>query len=333
MKGARRHTTFGLPHPHAVRSPSTGARHPMTTTTAGTAVPVSPPASSQPAPVGRAPWARARRVLTVALAVGILGLVVAAGVWRLEGGSWFSVRSPSMGVAAPVGTLVLTRPVVVRDLVVGDVITFHPPTSPDEIYTHRVVTVDASGVSTQGDINGAPDPWTVHQGDVLGRVTARWWGVGWVVRALPLLILGATLGWLTTRFVRRPSWRSSVRVLGCALLASYAITTLHPLVGITQIAAVTEAGATRVSLVSTGILPIQVHTSTPGGPLLDLRSGQTGVLEVHTGDAGRLDLTPGLHMPLSWWVAVIALWLTPLLYTLIVGVPRTTKAAGVEPVS
>jgi hypothetical protein len=306
----------------------------MSTTTTTTAATDAPAAAS----AGPAPLSRARRLLTVALAVGVLAVVLAAGAWRLQGGSWFSVRTPSMGQAAPVGTLVLTRPVDITTLAVGDIITFHPPTAPTETFTHRVVTLDPAsstgtgiatgvGVSTQGDINGAPDPWTVHQGDLLGRVTARWWTVGWVVQALPLLLLGALLGWgltrLLTRLVRRPQWRSPLHVVGASLLVAYTAQQLHPFLGITQIAAVTDAGTTQFSLVSTGILPIRVHTSIPGGPVLDLHSGQPGVLDVLTGNGGRVDLSTGLHMPWPWWLALGTIWLTPLMYTLLVGSLRT----------
>ena len=299
----------------------------MTTTTTP---PSTPAPAAPPVPVaGLSTGAdRARRLVTLLLAVGMLGVVVAAGAWRAEGGSWFNVRTPSMGQAAPVGTLVLTRPVTVEDLAVGDIITFHPPTAPTETFTHRVVTLDRSstggtGIGTQGDINGAPDPWTVHQGDLVGRVTARWWGLGWVMQAVPLLILAGAAGWGLSRLVPRPDWRSALRILGAALLAAYTAQRLHPFLGVTQIATVTDAGTTHISLVSTGILPIRVHTSQPGGPVLDLRSGQPGTLEVHTGNGGRLDVSTALHMPLTWWVVLAAIWCTPLLYTLLVGVPRT----------
>jgi len=66
------------------------------------------------------------------------------------------VTTPSMGPAAPVGTLILTRPVRIGDTRVGDIIAFHPPTEPRETFTHRVVTVDPDGgLRTRGDINGA----------------------------------------------------------------------------------------------------------------------------------------------------------------------------------
>ena len=73
------------------------------------------------------------------------------------------VTSPSMGAAAPVGTLLLTRPVTAGQVRVGDIIAFHPAIEPRVSFTHRVVEVDpAGGLHTRGDLNGATDPWTLH---------------------------------------------------------------------------------------------------------------------------------------------------------------------------
>ena len=105
-------------------------------------------------------------VLTVAVVAVALG-------FQASGGRWFIVETPSMGQAAPVGTFVLTQPVAVGDLAVGDIVSFHPPTAPGEVYTHRIVSTDGGLVTTQGDINSVSDPWTLSDGDLIGRAFAK----------------------------------------------------------------------------------------------------------------------------------------------------------------
>ncbi|WP_434318962.1 S26 family signal peptidase [Leifsonia sp. P73] len=82
-------------------------------------------------------------------------IAILAAFWS-TGWRWFIVESPSMGRTAPVGTLVVTSPVSVSAVHVGDVITFHPPTSPDETYTHRVREVTPPGRSSPAATSTVP---------------------------------------------------------------------------------------------------------------------------------------------------------------------------------
>ena len=60
----------------------------------------------------------------------------------------------------------------------------------------------------------APDPWRLSKSDVVGRVAMRWWGIGWVVKAAPVLLAGALLlALLDWRLVRR-GWRLPTTLLG-----------------------------------------------------------------------------------------------------------------------
>lgn len=265
---------------------------------------------------GRAGW----RHLVLLAAVAALATALSTGVafWA-SGGRWFDVTSPSMGTAAPVGTLMLTRPVAVADLRVGDVVAFHPPGRATVTYTHRVVDISGDRVSTRGDVNGALDPWTVRNDDLVGRVGTRLWAVGYLVRALPLLLLGLFSLWGVSRLLA-VGLRGPARLLGSALLLSLVAARLKPFVGVTSLVSVSDAGTTRMTMVSTGLLPIRLRAAAGVAQPLDLRSGQTGVLTITSPPPdGRLQVLAGLHMPLGWWVLLGAIWLTPLLCTLLAG--------------
>ncbi|WP_367379197.1 S26 family signal peptidase [Subtercola boreus] len=110
------------------------------------------------------PLPRPVRVLLIAAAILLAVLLLAALVFFITGGRWFVVQTPSMGETAPVGTLILTTPTN-GQVAVGDIITFRPPTSPGEVYTHGIIAISADGaISTRGDINGATDPWQLRAG-------------------------------------------------------------------------------------------------------------------------------------------------------------------------
>lgn len=131
-------------------------------------------------------------VLLLILAIGALTIVIPAVV----GGMPLSVLTGSMRPNLPPGTLVVTRPVPVEDIAVGDVITFQIESGRPEVATHRVIerAVGSDGevrFTTQGDANNAPDPEPVREVQVLGEV---WYAIphlGWVNQAID----GHTRSW------------------------------------------------------------------------------------------------------------------------------------------
>lgn len=152
--------------------------------------------------------------------------------------------------------------------------------------------------------------------ELIGKVVARWWAVGWLLRALPWLLLGGSaLWWLPRRWA---SWqyRRPIRVFGVSMLASVAAFALKPFVGVVLITNMPAAGGAELTIVSTGILPLRL-TAT-GGAHIDLVDGQVGALTA-TGPAtpGGYHLTAGLHLNLWWWISLVALWLRPLLLALL----------------
>ncbi|MDX6493212.1 MAG: signal peptidase [Gaiellaceae bacterium] len=77
-----------------------------------------------------------------------------------------TVLSGSMGPTFSPGDLILVRPEPMRDVRVGQVISFRVPTGAHQVETHRVIKLVRSGdhpiVQTQGDANDRRDPWTAE---------------------------------------------------------------------------------------------------------------------------------------------------------------------------
>ncbi len=230
-----------------------------------------------------------------------------------------------MGTAAPVGTLVITTPP--GDLRVGDVIAFRPPGVPRS-YTHRVVSVAADGsVRTKGDINGAPDAWSLPRSAVTGEAVALLPGIGFGVRGLPVLLAGALLVLLVTAPIRSRARRASTRVVGLHLVAAGVLLWLHPLVQIVLIASEAAGDAVRASVVSTGLLPIRL-VDAAGTVLARLSDGtpQVVTLPASAQAAGRISAVPDLGWAMQ--LVLIAVAMLPSLVVLAVGLPRDEPGAA-----
>jgi signal peptidase I len=262
-----------------------------------------------------------RRTVVMWTATVLLALLVAATLlFQASGGRWFVVQTPSMGTTAPVGTLLLTTPVLLEDVQVGDVVSFTPSTTPDETYTHRVIAVDADGLTTQGDINGAVDPWKTDQTHLIGEATTILPGFGWLAKGLPLFLAGTVIVMILTRLIGSPTHRASMRMLGTSLVAAFTVFLLKPFVGLVVLEAVTRGSDVEASIVSTGLLPIRV--AAEGGTAATLAAGEVGTITAPAGETGRFhDISSTLDLPLWGWIVFGALCAAPLLYTLIVGLP------------
>lgn len=281
--------------------------------------------SEGPTEVGPSPRRARSRLAGAVLLFPVLALLVAATCFRAGGGRWLMVSSPSMGVAAPVGTLLLTRPVHAEQVQLGDIVSFHPPTEPRVSFSHRVVAVDAEGgLHTRGDLNGTTDPWTLHTADLTGRVVLRAWGVGWLLRALPLLVIGMLTVWLVTVRREPASWQRPARLLGGSLLVAVCAALLRPFIAVQVVTSVTIGRGAQLSVVSTGVLPLRARVT--GGTHTDLRNGHLGTLSVHADhpDSGYHVLVSP-HMPLLWWVVIGLVCAVPLLLALL-PTPDTRRA-------
>jgi signal peptidase I len=266
-----------------------------------------------------------QRPRTVRVAAGIasaaaVALVAAAAIGLLTGMRWFVVETPSMGTAAPVGALVVTAPAAAQ-LQRGEIVAFLPPGNP-HVYTHRVHAVVQDGaIRTKGDINGAPDPWTVPRTAVLGHAVAVVPGAGYLVRGLPGLVAGAVLLWAATLLIRRRDQRAAARVVGLHLVATIVVLWLHPFVRVVLIATESAANGVHASMVSTGLLPVRLVDSA-GTVLARLSTGQPEVVPLPTSTAAAArvlavpDLGPGLQ------TLLIGVALLPALIVLLLGLPR-----------
>ena len=289
-----------------------------------------PPPGTDPEP-SAAPTAPVRRRWTRFLAWTALAAVAAflafALVWRVQGGRWERVESPSMGTAAPVGTLLWVKPEPFDHLRVGDFITFHPPGRSDITYSHRVYRLYPDHtISTKGEIP-APDPWRLKSSDIVGVVQMRWWGWGRVVQAAPVLIIGvllvgAVLSWLGAS--RRGVWRLPAGLLLASIVLTVAIVWYRPFTDAEQLSfAPVRGGGANATYVSTGLLPMRLHAAH--GAHVVLKSGEVGTVHVSQADADRrlrVDLHPA--MPFWFWVLVVGVAFVNLLvgvFNLLPGLP------------
>lgn len=251
-------------------------------------------------------WGRAATWLLVAV---LIGFVAFCAVWRLEGGRWERVESPSMGTVAPVGSLLWVRPVRFDDLRPGDFISFHPPGRPGTTYSHRVLARGSDGTITTKGMISPPDPWQLTPTEVVGRVRMTWRGVGWLVQAAPLLLIGSGLVMLARSLVRGDRRLPLTLVLGAGVV-SVALTAYRPLVNAEQLAFRPDGhGGATATYVGTGVLPVRL-SARPGGAVV-LHDGQVGSVRAAVPDRQRrlwVELSPVVP-PWLWAVLVGACFL------------------------
>lgn len=117
-----------------------------------------------------------RRIISgivMASALACSGLVAFAFVPTLMGYEAHIITSGSMGSAAPIGSVALTRMATPASVGTGDIVVFRHP-SAAMTFTHRVIerTIDGTVFTfrTKGDANGAPDPEEIRTTEQIARV-------------------------------------------------------------------------------------------------------------------------------------------------------------------
>ncbi|MBT1680374.1 S26 family signal peptidase [Curtobacterium aurantiacum] len=262
---------------------------------------------------------RSETVLAWTVAAIAAVLLGAAALFLSSGGRWFVVETPSMGEAAPVGTLVLDLPVDVATLNVGDIVSFETSANPDVVYTHRIVSIDGDGgLHTRGDVNGAVDPWTLTQADVIGTPALLVPHIGWLLRAAPILLIGTLIILtLTSAFTDRVT-RTCLRIAGGALTTAYAAFVLKPFVNVTTITNTSSPTGVEATVISSGIFPVRVDAH--GGNSVHLVDGEMGKVVIHElTENGHYQLMSNIDLDPLGWVALIAVCLVPLVACLAVG--------------
>lgn len=108
---------------------------------------------------------RIGRVLSSVLAVtaAVVFLLIAVGP-RFLGYQTSTMLTGSMSPLINPGDVVVTVPIAVKQLAVGDIITYQIPIDDHRVETHRIteITTNANGstaIRTKGDANPSVDPW------------------------------------------------------------------------------------------------------------------------------------------------------------------------------
>src|SRR5215471_6307019 len=151
-------------------------------------------------------WSLVLAAATAALGLGVLPRL---GEYRT-----LTVLSSSMVPTFRPGDIVVVRPEPMRDLRVGQVITYQVPVGARQVETHRVAKIvrglgsDHPVIQTKGDANTGLDPWTAQlEGTAVWRLEAVIPKAGYAVSALrnrafhiaALLVMPALLALLALR--------------------------------------------------------------------------------------------------------------------------------------
>jgi signal peptidase I len=262
------------------------------------------------------------RAWTVSVVAGIL-LVVAVAVGLFGSGyHFYVVKTPSMGTTAPVGTLVAVH--AKSSYAIGDVVSYQRN---DRVYTHRIVEQTAEGFTTKGDSNGATDALPVTSDEIVGQVTFYGKYLGFLVEALPWILIGCAVVYVITLLPRiRPSWRWQIRFVGWSLVISSVALRLRPWVNLVMLGyAPSSDGGVDMGIVNTGIFPVDVVGTV-------LQSGQSAVVHLATADAsGHYTVIPQLALNFWWFLLLLAICLTPMFASLLIPIDDGTPDAEPEP--
>ena len=280
---------------------------------------VLPPVVAAANPHAPVPVGRSRRVLRASAAGLLFALALSWAGWLLSGGALFTVGSPSMGEVAPVGSLVLTRPLApTTPLRVGQLVVYRPRGPGSTPYVHRIVHVFPGGrFDTKGDLNPIPDPWTGDRAEIAGVPVAIVPGVGWLYRLSAWLGIGAAL-LLALDLTLPRQVREWTAALGPAILILPPLLRDRPLTGAFVYGYGQHGREAAARIVNTGVLPVRF--SARGGHGVIASPGQERLVR---------GIAPGRHQPfhlavvaaLPWWgwAAVALVCLLPLAVSLLRG--------------
>ena len=158
-------------------------------------------------------------LLVACLALVGLGLLPRTGWYRPV-----TVLSGSMRPTFSPGDMVVVTPEPLRDVRVGQIISYRIPVGDHHVQSHRVIKIVRGGanpiVRTKGDANNAPDAWTAKlNGTTAWRVRAvvpkLGWGVFWfrspLMHSLTVLLAPLLLALLAVAKIwRRPDREEAI---------------------------------------------------------------------------------------------------------------------------
>lgn len=245
--------------------------------------------------------------VSVAAAIGWGALLVAG--WR-----FFVVTTPSMSPQVPVGALVVAEPA--ERLHLGEVAVFRPP-GYSQTFVHTVVQVGPGGTyRTKGLLDAVPDPWTITDANVLGRVAGVVPVAGFAVQAFPFWVALGALAWGTDRLLRRRH-RAAVLGLATALGLEVPVVLGHALVGMQLVNMVATGKTARAFVVATGFLPERLQLGT--GRAVTVATGHAATLS--GAFTSHLAVVARSALPWWGWIAVLVVCGMPLWVALLAGSP------------
>jgi signal peptidase I len=134
----------------------------------------------------------------LALAILVLSLAFITFMAPRFGWKIDVVLSGSMEPELKVGSVVITRPLEVESIKVGDIITFRSPVN-ERFTTHRVVSLENSPsfiLHTKGDANEDMDPFIVGSQSIVGKVCFNVAYLGYAIQ-----FMKSRLGFLITLYL------------------------------------------------------------------------------------------------------------------------------------
>jgi signal peptidase I len=267
--------------------------------------------------------------LTALLAVSVALSALAVFGWSLSGGRLLSMSTPSMCPTVCVGSLVAVRPLE-GAVHPGELVTFRPP-GQSATFTHRVVKVEDNGsFTTKGDAEASPDPWVVPPSDVIGRVSFTLAGVGWWLRALPMVAAGTLVLLFARRAYRLRNRRTFERTFG-VLIVAVPLIVLRPLIRgdlIENVADPHHRGWFKGLFVNTGLLPAQL-TVTGGHRVPVLPPSRLTWLYGPKTTSSVFGVRQWAALPTWAWVVVGALVLSPIVGFLLYRATRPIERESV----
>jgi signal peptidase I len=279
-----------------------------------TAVPAAEDATEPDPPRSRR--SRLSRGIWYATVAVLAAFLATCAVWTLTGGRTYVVTTPSMSPGVPVGSLVLIRPDPPGGPHVGQIIAFHPPNEPKTTYTHRVIKIGPDGTySTKGDLDSTPDAWVLTRKQIIGVATHHFKRVGWIVRALPWLALGAVVLMALLTVVPRAKRRITTFVGGTVVL-SVPILVLHPLVRGVFAGSGLIQGKIHALVVNTGLLPLRF--TMKGAAAQHTASGYPANLIAKPPKHGFLTINGVVDLSVWGWIILVLICLAPLMIALVV---------------
>lgn len=255
------------------------------------------------------------KICALVITLGLL--VVGPALLFVNDFRWFFIETPSMGMTAPVGSLVITKPQA--DYQSQDIIAFHQN---KRVYTHRIIGQDEQGLITKGDLNSAEDAWRVQPDQIIGKEIMIVKHLGWLWRALPWLIFGLIVLFVATSHHKiNYQWRWPLRLVGFGVLMTILTIWLHPWLNFGVLTFLPhDETSIDMHVVNTGIFTIKAYDTT-------LVSGQDGMVNVtHINKDGKFVLVPRPSLSLIEKIFALVYCLTPLIISLFIKIPEAERA-------